>query len=564
LIGLGVGQDLDLVIKVPGDPDMLRYQLNPHADKIYYSGKEVAGPEPRRFDLPRPKGLYRIAVVGESTVLGFPYPPELAFPRQLEVLLNQQNESPTFEVLNAGIVGINSFSLADVVQQAVALEPDLLIVHAGHNEFYGPGGVASTAVEPQSLYPLALMIRRPRMFQLFANAFRKEAASNENLLESLPASVTIASGSEEFQKAEYYYRKNLRRMAVTAQSAGIPILLTTVASNLSGHSPVSLLAPEDLDAEAASQWSESFHQGQERSAHEEWSEALELYEKARAISEDSSLLFYRTGQCLEALERYPEARAAFEKARDIDGCRFRAPSSFQEIVRDVAGESAPPNVYFLDTALCVADEAGPKPLGSDLFLEHVHYNLRGHRLLASILGRFVQEDVLERAWDSSRVPEDARFDQLLGALPEDRLSGLSYALQLMNVFPMTKTFDVNLHKEQLIAEIQEELEKLDPNEQQVFADLSLDDMALRLAEALGDHYRSAGDLDREEFYRKSDAARRPWEPEVQFRWARCLAERGDNREALKHCRLTLELNPSHSGALELLSELKAEGPLSEK
>ncbi len=240
-----------------------------------------------------------------------------------------------------------------------------------------------------------------------------------------------------------------------------------------------------------------------------------------------------------------------------------APGSFQGIVREVADEFAPPDVFFLDTAEQVAEETGPKPLGSDLFLEHVHYNLEGHRLLARIMGRCVQEQVLEETWDSAKIPLDAKLDQLLGILPEDRLSGLSYALQLMNVFPMTKTFDVNVHKANLIAEIEEEFQQLGPSEQQVFADLSLDDMALRLAEALGDHYQDAGQLERELHYRRTDALRRPWEPEVHFRLARCLAETGAKSEALEECRLTLDLDPKHALALELLSEVSPEEPAAE-
>jgi tetratricopeptide (TPR) repeat protein len=555
LVGLGVGPEVDLVVKVPGAPKALPYQVNPQAEKIYYAGNEVAGPEPRRFDLPRAEGVFRIVVAGASTVLGFPYPPEIAFPRQLEVLLNEQNSALRFEVINAGIVGINSFSVADIVQQSAALEPDLIIVHAGHNEFYGPAGVATTAVEPQSLYPFALKIRRLRLFQLMAGILPKKPRENKHLLERLPESIDVPLDGPQFRKAEYYYRKNLARMAAAARSAGIPILFTTVASNLSGHSPVSFLAPEDLDAENSRRWSEFFHRGEELSAKENWSQALEQFEKAQELSGDSSLLHYRRGQCLVSLEHYSEAKPAFERARDLDGCRFRAPASFQGIVRDVARECSSPELFFLDTADRIAEEAGPKPLGSDLFLEHVHYNLDGHRRLALILGRFVQETVLERTWDPARMPPDAKFDELLGLLPEDRISGLSYALQVFSVFPMTRTFDVNLHRGQIVAGIQQELDELGPEQQQVFADLSLDDMAIRLAEALGDHYEITGQRPRELFYRRADALRRPWDPEVRFRLARCLAETGDQEGALEECRRILELHPKHAGAAELLPTL---------
>ncbi len=562
LVAIDVGGDLSLVVKVSGNPKVLHHQVNPRAEESYFAGRALAGPEPKRFDLPRPDGVFRIVVVGGSTVLGFPYPPELAFPRQMEVLLSQQNAASDFEVINLGMIAISSFSVADVVDQAVAMEPDLIIVHTGHNEFYGPAGVASTAnVAPQALFSGVVKVRRLRLFQMISACFTSESQDRTHLMESLPVSVTIPLNSPKFKRAEEHYRLNLERIVATASSAGIPVVLTTVASNLSGHSPVSLHVPEQLDAKDRQRWMAFFDSGRQLSAARSWREALDDLERAKAMSGDSSLLWYRMGQCLEALGRYPESRTAFESARDLDGCRFRAPSSFGGIVRDIAGQSAHPRVFFVDFAKRLADEAGPKALGSNLFLEHVHYNLDGHRRLAFIWGHFIQKEVLRRKWDTSKDPQDSEFDQLLGLLPEDRLSGQSYALKVMNVFPMTKTFDVSVHREEIISKIKRQLDALDVRQQQVFAELSLDDMAIRLAEALGDHFRRAGQPSRELFYRRCDLIRRPWNPDVSFRLARCLAEsKGRPDEAVQQCRRALDLNPQHAAAQKLLTLLRADSP----
>lgn len=557
LIVFNVGDDLSLILTVPGEPTELRYQVNSLAEKCYFGGRELNGPEPRRFDLPRPKGAYRIVVVGGSTVLGFPYPPELAFPRQIEVLLNQQNTGTSFEVINTGIVAINSFSVADIVNQAVAMEPDLIIVHTGHNEFYGPTGVASTdTVAPQALYATAVKARRSRLFQLIAGCFSEDSRNQSHAMESLPATVTIPSNGPVFQHAESCYRSNLERIVATTSSAGIPVVLTTVASNLSNHSPVSFLVPEHLSQKDHEFWMASFNRGRELTIAGAWSEALEQLEHAESISADSSLLFYRKGQCLEGLERFDESRKSFERARDLDGCRFRAPSSFAGTVCSVAAQLDQSHVFFIDTAGELAVEAGPRALGSNLFLEHVHYNLSGHRRLAVILSRFVQTDVLDRKWDASKVPEENSFDRLLGVLPEDRLSGLSQALRVMDVFPMNQTFDAAVHRQELLATIKRELRVLPNADQQVFADLSLDDMSVRLAEVLGNHYRRQKETARELAYRRCDMIRRPWDPDVVFRLARCLSTiDGERVEAIQHCRHVLALNPQHAHAHRLLATL---------
>ncbi|HRA86530.1 MAG TPA: hypothetical protein PK992_00610 [Planctomycetaceae bacterium] len=557
-----VGNDLSLFVKVPGDPEILDYQVNLRAEESYFAGRQLAGPEPKRFDIPKPDDVYRIVIVGGSTVLGFPYPPELAFPRQIEVLLNQQNSDGKFEIINLGMVAINSFSVEDVVKQSVAMQPDLIIVHTGHNEFYGPGGVASTTGTAfRSQFLLATKVRRLRLFQLIASGLVDEPSDQKDLMEELPASVTIPHDGPMFKQAEESYRENLERMIATASAAKIPIVLSTVASNLSGHSPVSFLLPEHLDPQDMEHWRVFFDKGRELTVAKSWQEGLEQLKQAESISNDSSLLHYRMGQCLAGLERYPESRKKFELARDLDGCRFRAPGSFRGIVRDVARQTTLSNVFFVDSAEQLAIEAGPAALGSNCFLEHVHYNLDGHRRLAIILSRFVQEQVLKRQWNVASIPADSKIDELLGLLPEDRLSGLSYALKVMNVFPMTKTFDVNVHRDTIAAKIRQEFGLLEMDQQQVFANLSLDDMAGRLAAALGDHFHDQRQFTRELFYRRCDQIRRPWDADVAFCLTRCLTESIEHRsEAIETCRRALQLNPRHASAGKLWTQLHAESP----
>jgi hypothetical protein len=113
-----VGMDLGLVESVGDGAPAQTFRFNPWTDQAYYGATDLSGPEPRPFMLPKPEGTFRIVVVGGSTVVGFPYPSDLAFPRFLEILLSQQGLNRKFEVLNAGITAINSFSEADLVEQA--------------------------------------------------------------------------------------------------------------------------------------------------------------------------------------------------------------------------------------------------------------------------------------------------------------------------------------------------------------------------------------------------------------------------------------------------------------
>ncbi|MGL5097048.1 MAG: hypothetical protein ACRDD1_15780, partial [Planctomycetia bacterium] len=121
---VGVGSDLSLAVPAAADPtrpDEKRLQLNPLVDQPYYGARDLAGPEPRDFLAVKPAGLFRVLVLGESTPYGFPHPPELSFPRHLELLLADQNPARLVEVLNAAVVGLNSGSVLDLARRADAV-----------------------------------------------------------------------------------------------------------------------------------------------------------------------------------------------------------------------------------------------------------------------------------------------------------------------------------------------------------------------------------------------------------------------------------------------------------
>ncbi|MBT7549667.1 MAG: hypothetical protein HN611_13460, partial [Gemmatimonadetes bacterium] len=91
----------------------------------------------RSFIKPAPANLYRVVFVGASTVQGFPHPRRLAAASFLEAMLQDALPERTVEVFNLGITSIASFAVAQVVADALVLEPDLVVVYTGHNEFYG-------------------------------------------------------------------------------------------------------------------------------------------------------------------------------------------------------------------------------------------------------------------------------------------------------------------------------------------------------------------------------------------------------------------------------------------
>jgi hypothetical protein len=334
---LGVGESLQLVIPAPDAGEELPYQLNPHVDRVYFGSQDMFGPEPRRFALPRPRGTLRIVFLGASTVNGFPYATEISFPRRVEHLLEAQRPGTDVEVLNAAVTAINSFEIADLARQCLACEPDLVVVHTGHNEFFGPGGPASTELQlSPGWIDVAFAMRRWRLSQCLAALVPAGAPSSEHPLQSLPRLTDVRWGDATYEQAATNLRVNLRRTLDTLRGAGVPVVLSTVACNLRDQGPIRTVWPEAVTPEQKQRCQALIAEAEQLAALQQPESALGRLREAEGIAREVAHLQFRVGQALESLGRRDEARAISTVAASVRrACSARSCArSRQSIARE--------------------------------------------------------------------------------------------------------------------------------------------------------------------------------------------------------------------------------------
>lgn len=113
------------------------YRLQPNYQRgetshnsLGYRGSEIT--------VPKPQGMYRIAVLGGSTTYGeFIENNDQTFPAQLEEMLKRVPGVESVEVVNAGVPGYSSWeSLVDLEFRVLDLEPDLVIVYSSVNDVH--------------------------------------------------------------------------------------------------------------------------------------------------------------------------------------------------------------------------------------------------------------------------------------------------------------------------------------------------------------------------------------------------------------------------------------------
>lgn len=327
--------------------------FNPEYSSRYFRGFLPAlAFNPFRED--RVAGSIRVVALGGSSTAGFPYQWYHGFPAALERHLMDAYPDRPVEVINLGMTAVNSYTIQDLTRHVKRMHPDVVVIYAGHNEFYGALGAGTT---PDALPKAAwfgrtwLTLKRSALVlaleQLLLGPpdYGLDAASNERtLMARVVQNATIEYQGELYQAGIDQFRSNMDLVLDRLESAGIPVVAGTLVSNLADQHPLSRSA----DAEAA------FTEGRG---------------------------FQEAGLTDEALQ-------AFERARDLDQIRFRASGDINAIIRTWGGRRHV-QVVDLEPVFRAASPTGIP--GYDLFTDHLHptqegYELIGRTFLPAVLG----------------------------------------------------------------------------------------------------------------------------------------------------------------------------------
>ena len=345
---------------------------------------------PHSFVMPARKeaGTVRIFVLGESAALGDPEP-AFGFSRILKVLLEERYPDKKFEVVNTAMTAINSNVILPIARECARHQGDLWVVYMGNNEVVGPFGPGTIfGLQVSSLALLRAMIRLKatktgQLIDRFLSGAGKQPempTSCEGMKMFLDQEIT--AGDPRLERTYRYFDANTASIVKTGLRSGVPVILCTVASNVKDCPPFASRHSSSLSAADAQKWRPWHEQGRELMNDGKAGLALELFSKALALDSEYAELQYFMGRCYLGLSRTDEARAHFEKARDLDTLRFRADSKINGILRHAAGQFSGDRLVLVDAAAAVAKQSPNGLTGGEYLYEHVHFNFEGNYLLA--------------------------------------------------------------------------------------------------------------------------------------------------------------------------------------
>lgn len=335
------------------------------------------------FLMPKPKGMFRIFVLGGSVVLPFSEPgTKLA--EFLEILLPER----TFEVISLGMGAYDSRRVAMLFPEVLGFEPDLLIVLSGNNEYYGQ------IIRRPRLYLWRHRFRSFWLFRMMDDAYRRAAPGNTGKTD-LSAELLIPN-----------YESNLRRMSGLAREAQVPLLFSTIPTNLRDSTPQDpYIFPID-DEVFFSGWT-SWAAGNCEEGGASFQDYLSRHPKNQF-----GLFYY--AKCLERLGRREEASQYYAQAASLDVPGDRSSPVRNKSVRKVSREGGD-MLADLEMTFSKASPAGIP--GREMFKDSCHffpeyYPLASHAIIRSI---FASETK-----DNPVIAEPARWrwERLKGVEPQ--------------------------------------------------------------------------------------------------------------------------------------------------
>lgn len=392
------------VLRVAGEVEQGKLVIADQAGAISYFYADPTKPGyNNQYDFidPKPAGVFRVFLVGESAAKGFPQPRHLASSAFLQSMLTDAWPGRTVEVINLGTTAVASFPVLGMMKEALEYEPDLIIIHTGHNEFFGAYGVQSTSRGGRSVWQLKTtrVVRSLAIVQALATLRSTDhGADGKSLMEIMAAESFVPAEDPIRQAAARNLQANISEMLALCRARGVPAVVCTMPSNLRDLHPVGADRVLGLSADAEASFNRLLEEGT-RMCRTNATGAVPTLKEAVGLQPHHAGAHFQYGTALFAIGDTNLALKEFRAARDDDPMPWRAPSLHQQAIRAAAKE--------VGGVLCdlEGEFRAHSPggcIGWELMDDHVHPTLRGQALMAEALVR-----TLNRMSGPASISQDA-------------------------------------------------------------------------------------------------------------------------------------------------------------
>jgi tetratricopeptide (TPR) repeat protein len=398
-----------------------KQMLNPDiAGRYFFNTEDLPQSNNDAFDIVKRENSFRVFVMGGSSAQGFPFSPNGTFSRYIRDCLELIYPDKYIEVVNLGITATNSYTIRDLIPDVIEQKPDLILIYAGHNEYYGAFGVGSTENigNSRELVNFLIWLNQFKSVELirsgisslistFSSNSELESHRGGTLMARIVKEQLIPYNSESYSVGIEQFEGNFEDIFQMTFEAKVPVVIGTLVSNLKDQTPFISVESDG-------------------------------YEFADTVYLKAHQQLKRGNNKL--------AESLFRRAKDLDALRFRAPEKINEIIKKLAEKF---NCGFIDVDSAFNANSPDGIAGNNLLVDHLHPSLTGYLLMGKIYfeaierNGFLPDDKRSQITDNQQdsiVTHNFAFSRLDTVISDIRLIGL------LNDWPFVETKDFSFIK----------------------------------------------------------------------------------------------------------------------
>jgi thioredoxin-like negative regulator of GroEL len=419
------------------------YRTNPNFVRLFMPSTFDLRPQNFRITKTKPADTWRVVVLGESAVQGVPTP-AFGLVAQLRAQLRARYPERKIEVLNAGVVAINSHVVRRIMEDLADFSPDLVVVYLGNNEVvgpYGPGCAYLSAMPPIWVIRLSTAVRASRTGQLLGSLLgRLRPPSAAPTWEGMSMFVdqAVAGDDPRLERSYENLGANLHAILRTAERARARSVVCTVVANLKDCPPLLSRHRPGLAGSELAEWQQRFDRGLRAWKLGDNAAARVDLTAAAALDPQYADTRFMLGSLDWQAGNAAAAREQFVAALHWDALRFRPDPRINEVIRETT--AAHPQARLVDTArLLSADPAATgTPAGRELLFEHVHLDWAGNYQVALAVAEAAESLLPARAQPATAWLDSEACAVAVGCSPVTRFSALQRIAPIVQSPPFTQ------------------------------------------------------------------------------------------------------------------------------
>ncbi|MCZ6702039.1 MAG: GDSL-type esterase/lipase family protein [Ignavibacteria bacterium] len=344
------------------------------AKRYFYNTKRIPFSNQDVFDAEKKSNAFRVFVLGGSSAAGYPFSPLGSFSRYVRDRLTLLYPSSKIEVVNISMTAVNSYTVRDLFPGVLEQKPDLILIYAGHNEYYGALGVGSmeSLGTSRKMVNLLLYLNRFKTVELLRNTIqwvmKLFSGNNERqsgtLMSRMAKEQHIDFDTETFNDGISQFEGNIQDVLDMAKEKNVPVILSTLVSNLKDQPPFISIKIKNFPP------------------------ADKIYKQAKYELSSGNYRF---------------ADSLFRFAKELDGLRFRAPEKINRVITSLSREYKLPLVN-VDSAFSSISPDGI--IGSNLMTDHLHPTLKGYQFLGKLFFEKMEQSNYLPASEKANLSDD--------------------------------------------------------------------------------------------------------------------------------------------------------------